>query len=66
MDLEQETSVLFISIASEAAKEAVKKGYRKVGLLASPMTIFRGLPNREFLDKKKLKWFYQITVILRN
>ena len=52
VDLEQETSVLFISIASEAAKEAVKKGYRKVGLLASPTTIFSGVYQTEFLDKK--------------
>jgi aspartate racemase len=50
-DLEIETKAPFISIAAEAAKEAVKRGYGKVGLLASPTTIFSGVYQTEFLDK---------------
>lgn len=51
VDLEQETKIPFISIACEAAKEAVKRGYKKVGLLASPTTIFSGVYKTEFLNK---------------
>ena len=51
VDLEQEAKAPFISIASETAKEAVKQRYKKIGLLASPTTIFSGVYQTEFLDK---------------
>jgi len=50
-DLEQEASVPFVSIPNETAKEVKKRGYAKVGLLASPTTIFSGVYQTEFLDK---------------
>ncbi len=52
VDLEQEAQAPFISIASEAAKEAQNRRYRRVGLLASPTTIFSGVYQTEFLDKQ--------------
>lgn len=52
VDLEQETPAPFVSIAREAAKEAQKRRYRRVGLLASPTTIFSGVYQTEFLAKQ--------------
>ncbi len=51
VDLEQETTVPFVSIPNETAKEVKKRGYAKVGLLAAPTTIFAGVYQTEFLDK---------------
>jgi len=51
VDLEQEAKAPFISIAGEAAQESVRRGYKRVGLLASPTTIFSGVYQTEFLDK---------------
>ena len=50
-DLEQEANAPFVSIPNETAKEVKKRGYTKVGLLASPTTIFSGVYQTEFLDK---------------
>jgi len=50
-DLEQEASAPFVSIPNETAREVKKRGYTKVGLLASPTTIFSGVYQTEFLDK---------------
>lgn len=50
-DLEQVTDVPFVSIPREVADEAVRRGYKKVGLLASPMTIFSDVYQTELLDK---------------
>ncbi|MFH0943296.1 MAG: amino acid racemase [Candidatus Beckwithbacteria bacterium] len=51
MDLAQETKTPFVSIIEEVVKETVKRGYKKVGLLASPTTIFSGVYQTEFIDK---------------
>lgn len=51
VDLEQVSKAPFVSIPQEVAKEAQKRGYKKVGLLASPTTIFSGVFQTEFLDK---------------
>lgn len=51
VDLEQETETPFISIPEETVKKARERGYKKVGLLASPTTIFSGVYQTEFLDK---------------
>lgn len=51
VDLQQETRVPFVSIVAEAAKEVQKRRYKRVGLLASPTTIFSGVYQTEFLDK---------------
>lgn len=50
-DLEKVTQVPFVSIPREVVKIAEEKGYRKVGLLATPMTIFSGVYQTEFLDR---------------
>ena len=53
VDLEQETSVLFISIASEAAKK--KQSRRVIGKSVywlRPRRFFSGVYQTEFLDKK--------------
>ena len=42
VNLEQETSVPFVSIIEMVALEAKKFGYRRVGLLASPSMIYTG------------------------
>ncbi len=52
VDLEQVSSVSFVSIPREMAKEVCKRGYKRVGLLASPTTIFSGVYQTEFLNKK--------------
>jgi len=51
VDLELESQTPFVSIPREVAKEASGLGYEKIGLLASPMTIFSGVYQTEFLDK---------------
>ena len=51
MDLELETLVPFVSIPEEVSREVKQKGYKRVGLLASPTTIFSGVYQTEFLDK---------------
>lgn len=43
VDLQQETKVPFVSIAEAVAKIAKEKGYKRVGLLASPTTIYAGV-----------------------
>lgn len=50
-DLEKETTVSFVSIPQEVSKEIKQKGYKRIGLLASPTTIFAGIYQNEFLDK---------------
>lgn len=50
-DLEQETSVPFVSIPNETIKEVKKRGYARIGLLASPITIFSDIYQTKFLDK---------------
>lgn len=51
MDLELETLVPFVSIPEEVSREVKQKEYKRVGLLASPTTIFSGIYQTEFLDK---------------
>lgn len=43
VDLETETKTPFVSIPEEIAKVSVGKRYSRVGLLASPMTIYSGV-----------------------
>lgn len=50
-DLEEVTETPFVSIPEEVAREAEKKGFKKVGLLASPTTILSGVYRIEFLNK---------------
>ncbi|MDZ7587130.1 MAG: tryptophan--tRNA ligase [Patescibacteria group bacterium] len=50
-DLEQETSVPFVSIPNETIKEVKKRGYARIGLLGSPITIFSDIYQTKFLDK---------------
>lgn len=50
-DLEEVTEIPFVSIPEEVAREAEKKGFKKVGLLASPTTILSGVYQTEFLNK---------------
>lgn len=47
VDLQQETDVPFVSIAEVVADEAKKRGYFKVGLLASPTTVYAGIYESE-------------------
>lgn len=51
MDLELETLVPFVSIPEEVSREVKQKEYKRVGLLASPTTIFAGIYQAEFSDK---------------
>lgn len=51
-DLRQETEVPFISISSEVAETMLERGYQKVGLLASPVTIYSGIYQHPLLKRK--------------
>jgi len=51
IDLEQVSQMPFISIAKEITKEIVKRGYKRVGLLGSPTTIFSGVYQIELLKE---------------
>lgn len=51
VDLQQETDVPFVSIAEVVADEAKKRGYSRVGLLASPTTIYSGIYESEMRAK---------------
>lgn len=51
-DLQQETEVPFVSIAEVIAEEARKRGYSRVGLLASPTTIYAGIYESELRARK--------------
>ena len=50
-DLEQETTVPFVSIPHETALEVKKRGFTRIGLLAAPTTIFAGVYQTELLDQ---------------
>ncbi len=50
-DLEEVTEIPFVPIPEEVAREAERKGFKKVGLLASPTTISSGVYQTEFLNK---------------
>ena len=56
MDLEQEARVPFVSIVEVVTMEVEKRGYRKVGLLASPATIYAGVyPNVMVPDHEQIE-----------
>jgi len=50
-DLEEVTEIPFVPIPEEVAREAERKGFKRVGLLASPTTILSGVYQTEFLNK---------------
>ena len=51
-ELEGANGFKMVSIPEEVVKVAVKKKYKKVGLLGSPTTILSGVFQTEFLDKE--------------
>jgi aspartate racemase len=52
VDLKQETSVPFVSISKVVADEVLRRGYKRVGLLASPVTIYSGVYQHSLLKRK--------------
>jgi len=50
-ELEKVNGERFVSIPEEVAKEAKGREYKRVGLLASPTTIFSGVYQTELLNK---------------
>lgn len=51
VDLAQETAVPFVSIPKLVVQEAEERGYERVGILASPMTIYSGVYQTELTQQ---------------